>query len=336
MEKPLTEAQRIIEQLKDAHGMTRAAIAQAIAVKSSLVRDIQRGASSGNLHVYKLRRLLNAIESPGNRGENRDASITPNFSDIVPDASPTLDHPDPASASLNAEEPEPPEKKGMFERVRAAMLGHATDPLSPPLSGPSMTAPQRSKGGEDRKGEFVDQVLPLASIGVSLAFLWLIHDPYKPMAPTQAEAALIITPILRRAARELDIRQRLTDDTMELMSLALALGLYGQRAYGTYKQIHEMEVERAGRDGHGNNAAPSFPAFSQPAAGAPADAGPRAGGEGGSLAQPGRPQESHRAATGGQGRATNGGSSQQSNGHATTSIAQLLQADAEGRRRLGL
>lgn len=338
IDKPLTEAQRLIGRLESEFGMASAAIAREIKVKSETVSDIKRRKSTGNLQLYRLRRLMQVMETGGISEEKAPDATAPLTPPIVPDFSAVTAGDEPSALTLNADEPSPAEPKNLKDRasdwLRAAMLG---DPSQP--SQPSMTAPSRKKKSESaavEQGDLIEQLVPLAALLFVLGGSVLIPDPYKPCGPNQAEASAIAYPIVKRAVRELDARKRLSEATMDAVAILLAIGAYGVRAQQTYQQIHAAQAEEAQR-ARSDRQSPTadFLAASGGAAPAAADAQSRPGLQGNAVPFPawrGDARWSRSRA----GSETGGEPVSPEQRRADASIEQLLAADHAGRLRLGL
>lgn len=349
IEKPLTEAQRLIGRLEGEFGMASAAIAREIKVKADTVSDIKRRKSTGNLQLYRLRRLMQVMETGGISEENTSDATAPLTSPIVPDFSAVTAGPEPSALTLNAEEPAPAEPKNLKDRasdwLRAAMLGSPIDPSSPSMTAPSRSKKTKSDTAGVEQGDLIEQLVPLAALLFVLSGSVLIPDPYKPCGPNQAEASAIAYPIVKRAVRELDARKRLSEATMDAVAILLAIGAYGVRAQQTYQQIHAAQAEEAQRarsdrqpSGADFLAASGGGGLSGQAAPTPADAGAGRGVPDAGVPLPfwrgnaGRT----RAATGAAGGEPGREPARPEQRRADASIDALLAADHAGRLRLGL
>lgn len=323
LERPLTEAQRIVSRLESEFGMTAAEIAGQSKIKAQTIHDIKRRTNTGNLQLRFLRPLIRAMESTGNPLDSI-GQIDPIFSN--PDLSRASNAEEPASITLNGEDPTPAPAKTLKDK--------AGDILGSILSGTvGDTTPKRTKADDDEQAGLVAQLVPLAALLIVSAGTFALHDPYKPCAPNMQEASAIAYPIIKRAVRELDARKKLSEGTQDAIIILLAVTAYGQRALGTYRQIHAMEVERDRSNGQtsANGAGANIAGFTAaPAAADPARSAVHHGGA--PVAFPAR-------AGGGRGQSDGGprgagGSADER--RANDAISALLAADTVGRRQLGL
>lgn len=346
IEKPLTEAQRLIGRLEGEFGMASAAIAREIKVKADTVSDIKRRKSTGNLQLYRLRRLMQVMETGGISEENTSDATAPLTSPIVPDFSAVTAGPEPSALTLNAEEPAPAEPKNLKDRasdwLRAAMLGSPVDPSSPSMTAPSRSKKTRSDTAGVEQGDLIEQLVPLAALLFVLSGSVLIPDPYKPCGPNQAEASAIAYPIVKRAVRELDARERLSENTMDAVAILLAMSAYGVRAHGTWQAIHAEEVERA-RSDRSSPSAQSGADFVAGSGGGHAAAASADAGAGRGIPDAGAPLPfwrgnagTTREAAGATGRQPSREPASPEQRRADASIDALLAADHAGRLRLGL
>lgn len=337
VEKPLTEAQRLIARLEDEFGLAQAEIAQAIRVKPDTIFDIKRRKTTGNIQLRGLRRLIAATESSGNPAEYAGGQFPAFPLPEGPAHSGSGSASDEAAQfTLNGEEPPQAPEKPFRERagdfLRAAMLGE-----------PNVETPKTTKklNGAVEPSDLADQLVPTVALIFVLSGELLIPDPYKPVGPTHQEAMAITYPIIKRLARELDARKKLSEDSMEMVGILVAMTAYGVRARGTYKQIHAMEVERvrshndAGANGAATYVQSSGPASSPTATSGDAGASQR-GADAGAPVAFGRRAGAAGAASGGAGRGASGGRPDTHERQANALLDDLLAQDASGRARLGL
>lgn len=334
VEKPLTEAQRIVARLEAEFGMAPAAIAREIKLQSHIVNNIKTRHTTGNLQLPRLRRLLSVME----QGPTSSASSNPlnalSFDNIAPDVAPDAaidSRDDPARLTLNSEDPTPAAAKSLKDKASdmlGAMLG--TSSAEP--------APKRkaSKSDADEQASLIEQLVPLAALLLVMSGSVLLPDPYKPCGPTHGEASAIAYPIIKRAVRELDARKKLSEGTQDAIIILLAVGAYGQRAYGTYRQIRAMEVERARSD---NGATTVLSGLA--GAGVAGTAAPAAADDPARRARAGSGPSLHVAAaadvqSGTPGRRADGRAGGGDERRGSELLNQLLAADADGRKRLGI
>ena len=333
--KELTDAQRLVQRLESEFSMTRAAIAHEIGVTASTVQNIAKLHTTGNFHVHRLKALADRLS--GGSDPNQTHSNRDSIADLF---APVKETPEAAAIDLNADEPAPAEPKNLKDRasdwLRAAMLGSPTDPSSS-----SMTAPSRSKkpnDGDVSPTDIADQIAPLAALLLVFGGVFLLPNPYKSCGPTDLEAQAIIYPVIKRLARAVDARRKLSEADMELLAMGVAISAYGRRSYVTYQAIHAEEVQRArSSQSEQPNAASVFVAQSGPGTGAVPDV--RAG-----TGSPTAAPENRGAglqnglARAGAVRANTRDAGASANGHdraGDAAIADLLAADAVGRKRLG-
>lgn len=325
VEKPLTEAQRIVARLESEFGMAPAAIANEIKLKSHIINNIRTRHTTGNLQLPRLRRLIAVMESGPTQNDSSFSANPASFADIVPDAAIDASD-DPARFDVSADEPAPAPAKTLKDR--------AGDILGSILNGTAGDdAPKRTKADDSEQAGLVAQLVPLAALVLVSTSTLLIADPYKPCAPNMQEASAIAYPIIKRAVRELDARKKLSEGTQDAIIILLAVTTYGQRALGTYRQIHAREVERDRSNGQpsANGAGANIAGFTAaPAAADPARSAVHHGGA--PVAFPARAGGSRGQSDGGPRGA--GGSADER--RANDAISALLAADTLGRRQLGL
>jgi hypothetical protein len=326
IEKPLTEAQRIVQRLETEFSMGPAAIAREIKLKTDTIDNIRRRRVTGNLQLARLRRLIAAMETPPTQG----GEIAPQIGEVTPDLTFTPSD-DPATLALNSEEPAAPAPKKGIERagdwLRAAIYGSPDGGSERSASAePANSAKRKAKASDSsEQGQLVEQLVPLAALALVVSGSLLIPDPYKAVGPTNDEATAMVYPIIKRAVRELDARKRISESTMDAVAILLAVGAYGVRAHGTWQAIHVQEVERARSQASrqpGDAAAAAHVAGALPHGGAAAPAGDRG-------AHP--VQFAGRQARERDGRVGDGPQRR-----ADPALDALLRADAEGRARLGI
>lgn len=340
IEKPLTEAQRIIARLEDEMGIARSDLARRLNVRSSVLRDIRAQKASGVKQLSQLRMFLSGAESPENHAERVDTA---------PATKPAtnLSFADPAEITLNADEPAPAEPKKLTERagdwLRAAMLGEPST-LSPQSGMSAPSARKKARADASEQGDLIEQLVPLAALLFVLSGSVLISDPYKPCGPNNDEATAIAYPIVKRAVRELDARRKLSEATTDAIAILLAVSAYGVRAHGTWQAIHAEEVQRV-RSNRQPNRQPSGADFVAASGGGPVNAAstPADAGAGRGVSDANAPlpfwrgdaraiRETTRP-TRGEPRREPATPEQR---HADASIDALLAADHAGRQRLGL
>ena len=327
-----SEAQRIVDDLVERFGMAGAAIAREIGVKADTIQNIKGRRATGNLQVARLRILRDQMMSAAgqlNTPHDHEPDARPLFEQMPPVADlfkPVQEGDDPAAFQVNADEPAPAPAKTLKDKagdILGSILGGATVPDAPKA--------KRTKADDEGQAGLVAQLLPLGALLLVTGATMAIRDPYKPCAPNTQEASAIAYPIIKRAVRELDARKKLSEGTEDAIIILLAVTAYGQRAIGTYRQIHAMEVERDRSNGQPNSHAAgasgfaAIPFAADPArgsgarGGAPVDVAAHAGGSGGQ-----------------QGRSANGAVGSADERRANASLDALLAADADGRKRLGI
>lgn len=322
----MSEAADIVQRLM-AGGMQSGEIAKAIGAKTSgIVRDISRGKATGNLYVRKLRALASVV------GSATPTSKAPADSpESVPQAdTPTAAADTPASAEAVATPAPPgPTAADRFKaNLKAALLGQSVEGM------PAAPA-KRSKPGE-ASDTFVEQVVPIAALAVVFASHLAIPPLYAPVAPTQPEAAAVLTPLVRIMARQLEVAGQLTETQVDVLMALSAMTIYAQRAWETGQAIRRDAAQYAGYGDATPAAGHAQPSNSTHVAG---NDGPQAA-PAGPIARPaGRGQRGTRApapAPSGPGNAGDASSGGINEASPISPFADLYSADADGRRRLGL
>ena len=363
----LSEAQRIVDELVTQFGLAGAAIAREIGVKPDTIGNIRGRRATGNLQLHRLRILRDSLASAAqtantpSTAEHPAASVAQAVPSVAEMLSGVTAGDEPARLAVNADEPTPDAPKKISERagdwLRAAMLGDSgASPTSAKSPGMGAPASRGKASAGDVREDFVAQVVPLAAFVMILGADFAIHDPYKPCAPTHAEASAMLYPLIKRMARELDIRHALTEGSMEVLAELVSIGAYGNRAWHTYRAIRAFETEGL-RDDEQARQSSYAAAYAAGAGGANAGSVDASGSAGSGAATPplyyadsggvGHRSESRFAARRGRSsvaRASNGkpGADVANNGHSEDRrqgdalIDALLNADADGRRRLGL
>jgi transcriptional regulator with XRE-family HTH domain len=226
--KPRTEAAQIITRLQFS-GMKRAEIAKQIGVSAATVNDIARGKSSGNDHLLKLRSLHTFTPS-------QTPASSPAAADSAPSAA---DNPTQAiSPAVDVQEaPKEPERtigQKIGDGLKDAILGKGPSPL--------VSSKQAKGGGAGASNdELVEQLVPTLALALVIAAHAMTPVRYAAVDPTHAEAAAMLTPIVRIMTRQMDAAGKLTETQMDLLQCVMACGMYGQRAFMTYREIRASE-----------------------------------------------------------------------------------------------
>ena len=324
VEKPLTEAQRIVARLQEEFGMEQSAIAREAKYSADTIRNIARRHTTGNLQLHRLRRLLSAMQTgPQLNGSTAETALP--IGDVAPDLHFDLSD-DPATMTVNGEERPQESPKPLRERagdwLRAAMRGGDSEDA----------AGSRGKGGPsgDVKADLVNQLTPMFGLGLVMLSTWVVKDPYKPVAPNQMEATAIVRPLVRRGVKLLDAQKKLTEEAVETAYMLLALTAYAERAWGTYQTIHAEEIQRAQ-----STTASGSPGGYPTAPFGDARSGP-GGQDGAESRRFGRSTGRHVAANPEARRQEDRGANQPDERQSNALLADLLRADAVGRARLGI
>lgn len=228
--KARTEAAQIITRLQFS-GMTRASIAKQLGVSADTIKDIARGKSSGDAHLMALRSLHNF-----NPAKPATGAPTPGDSPAETAQLPTQA----ITPSVDVEEaPQEPERSAgqkLKDGLKDAILGKGAAPL---------ISSKQAKGAGAANGELVEQLVP--TLALLLVILSTAATParYAACDPTHAEAAAMLTPIVRIMTRQMDAAGKLTETQMDLLQVLMACGVYGQRAFTTYREIQKREDAHA-------------------------------------------------------------------------------------------
>lgn len=218
---------------------------------------------------------------------------------------------DTAEAEFAVAEPTPePPKLGMRDRLKRMMAGEAI------IDAPEAPKPRRKK--DAAAAEFVENVTPLLALLIVAGANGLLKDPYKPVAPNREEASGMMRPVCRMLARRLDVAGKISADTLDLIAVLVAVGLYAERATATYRAIAAQEALNGPRTPDSDQTA--HPDGGQPAHGHP----------------DGKGQKPALRAVGGAHRQVRAGQPDQHAGAAADPISDILAADAVGRSIAGL
>ena len=328
-----SEAQGLVDKLL-ASGMTHGQIGSHIGVSRNVIRGIARRQSTGGKYTVELRRLVSVLGVAAPVVSSAAESGGPSGG---PSNNPAADELEPTGITIDA--PEAPAAPGIVaslkQSIKDAMLGRVDTPTSP-SSG-------KSKGGDTRQADFVDQATPLLALAVVVALNASIPNPYKPCAPQHGEAADMVRPLARIMSRQLEITGRLSDTAIDLLATAFAAGIYGQRAWETAQYI---TAERAAFHGQFDPAGTTGDTGTGNATG---DSGANGYRGGGAATPPPGYGDTGSGPAHGQGanirrlsprtwvRAQDGrGQAPSDAGERIDPIARLYAADADGRRRLGI
>lgn len=311
-----SEAARIVEGLMQS-GMQRAEIARLLGVPSFTIRDIALGKQTGAKHLQALRGMAKYTPSPVATPE-QSVQNTPAQS-AVPVAA---DKPEPHAATALVDAIEAPKDERtagdkLKQGIKDAILGKGAGPL--------IAAPTNRKASKAADpDELVQQLVPTLALLVVVMSQVATPPRYVAVDPTHQEAAAMLTPLVRIMTRQMDAAGKLTETQMDLLQCLLAMGVYGQRAWTTYRDIRakdaasgttDSERRGAGRDSAAaaTHAIAGGPQPTPVAGPAPAPAAPRL--------QPTQPSNSGAGANGA--------------GQADPFTA-VYAADALGRRKLGI
>lgn len=238
--KPRTEAQQIITRLQFS-GMKRAQIAKQIGVSADVISNIARGLSSGDTYLVALRGLSRfspaATQDTSSDTSSGDPFALPTSADAATQAiAPTVD------VQEAPQEPERSIGQKIGAGLKDAILGKGQ---------PLISAKQAAKGGAGAdNNELVEQLVPTLALALVILSHAITPVQYAACDPTHAEAAAMLTPIVRIMTRTMDAADKLTETQMDLLQCLMACGMYGQRAFRTYQEI------RANDESHGHAQAP--------------------------------------------------------------------------------
>lgn len=222
-------------------------------------------------------------------------------------------------ADIPAPESEAP-KKSVKDKIKDLFNG------APAEAAVTAPAPKRtSKKKQELQANFVDQVTPLLALLIVALADASINDPYKPIAPSHQEASAFLLPLMRIVSRQLDVTGRLDETTIDLLAAAMALGMYGERAYRTYTHIRSEHAPHGKTvDSSGGPRRPDTDPLAGHVAGAPAPADRES------------PAKPHRGRAGAPNRQSNRRATGEHAGGAADPISDLLHQDYVGRERLGI
>lgn len=349
--KATSEARKLLLKLQLA-GHSTADIARAIGTESSKLRDIRKGSTRGDQWIIPLQRLMAEVKAPAPAADSTGGTPAA----AAPDAPPEADTDAPTGGTLPAdlgavEAPPmtPTEPQGLAARLKGLMLGTGNDAAP---SAPVARVRVSGGGKSELQAQFVQQVLPVVALVVAWGSELAIKDPYKPCAPSVQEASAMLAVPIRRVARELDVRHKLTEGTMDIVLMFLAVAAYGKRAQATYKQIRGQHATQesatsggASRDSGASPASLSGGAGIITSAAAPVDAVPsrataapgNARGRGlfGSR-QPGSHDGGAPTDARGLAHGVSGGHARAGERGGPDPLDDVLRADYEGRLRLGM
>ncbi|HEX6799262.1 MAG TPA: hypothetical protein VF116_16250 [Ktedonobacterales bacterium] len=333
-----SEARDILNALATA-GMQRAAIAQALQVRARKLADITAGKTNGATISARLRALYDAsrvqfgekLPALPVRSPLPSAPAPAPIAPIAPSVDPSTV---PLTAAVDAADL-PPDERTTGERVRGKLRDFL---MGKDGATAVIDAAERKQSGkasassalDDRQARFVEQISPIVGLAIMIVGWLAWPDPYKECAPTQPEGEAMIRPILRIAARQLEIAGQLSENTVDLLASLAAVALYAQRGWDTFKEIRRgderSERHQRQRDARrGDVAAPAALHFASQSTSA--DRGHQASG-----GQPGGAA----GAAGDARDAENGEAPPDEQRRAAALLDGVLAADADGRRRLAL
>jgi hypothetical protein len=106
----------------------------------------------------------------------------------------------------------------------------------------STPTPKRTTGGKKKVDNLVTTTLPtVCAAFIATYSRTMMHDPYKPCAPSQEEVASIVGPLFDILGRQVELTGKASQDTIDLINAIVCSAMYGLRAYMTYTQIKQAE-----------------------------------------------------------------------------------------------
>ena len=356
------EARQLVKAIRDL-GYSNQQIADAMGVKTAAVRSIAKGDTPGYRLLPRLRTMARSM--PGVKIPAETMSVASRqvggthrpptqqtaqavVSAIRADNLLTDDEPDPEDsdgelvpdlpASARVEAPELPESAveprpqgfaAFAENLKNTFMGNTAE-----VSGPTRARGSKSAPAEDT-ANVVQQLTPLICLVIVAGTTFMLPDPYIDCAPTQDEAEAVFGPVMSIVGRELEVQKRLSETGRDLIVAAIGVGLYGNRAFATYKGIRKAEVDARNASVERERAARRDVATAT--AGLVADARPD-GGFAVSRAGGGSQSDSPAYVQAGAARrAQHDGAVAGQNGRTRADpLEAVLAADAAGRRELGL
>lgn len=352
------EARKLVSAIK-ALGYTNQQIADALGVKTSGVRSIAKGDTPGYRLLPRLRTMARSMPGVKIPTDTASAAHAPSFTTVRQPAAQTAPTPSAALASQH-DEPDPEDADGELvpdlpasARVEAPELPES--PVEPRPQGfaafaenlkntftantAEVSGPTRARGAKSAPAEdaanVVQQLTPLICLVIVAGTTFLLPDPYIDCAPTQDEAEAVFGPVMSIVGRELEVQKRLSETGRDLIVAAIGVGLYGNRAFTTYKGIRKAEADARNASVERERAA------RRDVATATAGLVANTGADGGfAISRAGGRDQSDSVAhvqAGAARRAQYDGELPAANGRARVDpLEAVLAADAAGRRELGL
>lgn len=147
-----------------------------------------------------------------------------------------------SDAVIETDVPQRGSSKRLVDRVKDALFGDGDDE-------PDIPPAKRASASKARQAEMADSFATMTA----LVLCWLLQKPlapeFKECGPTFPESHAIMIPVGRILARRIKKAGKLTEDTLDLMVMVSAIGMYGIRANETYQGIAQKLVES---EHHGN------------------------------------------------------------------------------------
>lgn len=84
----------------------------------------------------------------------------------------------------------------------------------------------------------------------------MVHDPYKPCAPSKDEVSAILAPLFDILGREVEITGKASQNTIDLINSLICAMMYGARAYMTYLEIKKDHAPDRDQTGSGDRQPP--------------------------------------------------------------------------------
>lgn len=253
-----TEAQKLLDDMLHHYGLDRSAIAAALGTNARVIRGLINADSPGHKYLPTLRALHQNVTSMRRTqvSDDSSANLTPDTGQqpsSAPDSDvqgPSAPHIGPSSvpvvADISAPAPDPEEPASAMDKVKGGLRDFLLGKNGATAVIGAAENKQSSKSGgslDERQARFVEQTTPILALLVVIAGDLLVSARYRPVVPTHQEADAIMRPIVRLAARQLEIAGQLSDNTIDLLASFAALAVYGDRAWHTYKAIRDSETE---------------------------------------------------------------------------------------------